>query len=134
MASDSSITPVQATQTLSGFGDHRLLTQPELENPGKHKPVDGKELPAITGSEELNRTELKEFVSAMNEIGESEPPHLQFSVDEDTGHNVITMTLKETGEVIRQMPSKEFLAVAKMILESNEKLTDQPGRWIETEA
>lgn len=134
MASDSSIAPIQATQTLSGFGDHRLLTQPELENPGKNKPVSGKEMPATTASEKPSRTELIKFISALNEIGESEPPHLQFSVDEDTGHNVITMTLKETGEVIRQMPSKEFLAVAKMILESNEKLTDQPGRWIETEA
>lgn len=134
MASDGSISPVQATQTLSGFGDYRLLTQPELENPGKNKPESGKEMPATTASEKPSRTELNKFISALNEIGEAEPPHLQFSVDEDTGHNVITMTLKETGEVIRQMPSKEFLAVAKMILESNEKLTDQPGRWIETEA
>ncbi|HID82251.1 MAG TPA: flagellar protein FlaG [Chromatiales bacterium] len=134
MASESSIAPIQATQTLSGFGNYRLLTQPEPENPGNHKPVSGKELPVTATSEEPSQTELKKFISALNEIGESEPPHLQFSVDEDTGHNVITMTLKETGEVIRQMPSKEFLAIAKMIMESNEKLNDQPGRWIETEA
>ena len=134
MASDGSISPIQATQTLTGFGGYQLHTQPKLVQPGKDKPVDGKELPTAVLSAEPNVPELKEFISIMNEMGKSEPPHLEFSVDEDTGHNVITMTQKETGEIVRQMPSKEFLAIAKMIIENKEKLSDQPGRWIETEA
>ena len=40
---------------------------------------------------------------------------LQFSVDEDSGDMVIKVMDKETKEVIRQIPSKEMLEIAKRL-------------------
>ena len=40
---------------------------------------------------------------------------LQFSIDEDTGHTVVRITDSATKEVIRQMPSKEFLEISKAV-------------------
>jgi len=41
--------------------------------------------------------------------------NIQFSVDSDTKKTVIKLTDTETGDVIRQYPSKEALAIAQSI-------------------
>lgn len=52
---------------------------------------------------------------------------LQFSIDEDTGRTVVRVTDSATQEVIRQMPSKEFLEISQAM----EKLQ---GLFIKQEA
>lgn len=42
---------------------------------------------------------------------------LQFSIDDGTGRTVVKVTDKESGEVVRQIPSEEVLALAKRISE-----------------
>ena len=74
------------------------------------------------------------MVVALNDVSVSKPPHMKFTIDEDTGHTVVTMTQRDTGEVVRQIPSEEFLNIAKMILETTDKLVDHPGLFIEAEA
>ncbi len=49
-----------------------------------------------------------EFVNAMN-LG------FQFSVDKDTKQVVCKVVNKQTGELIRQIPSKEMLEIAKAL-------------------
>lgn len=44
--------------------------------------------------------------------------NLQFRVDEGSGNAVVTVLDGETGEVVRQMPSEEFLASARYLAES----------------
>ncbi|HMY07311.1 MAG TPA: flagellar protein FlaG, partial [Accumulibacter sp.] len=39
----------------------------------------------------------------------------EFSVDNDTGQMVVKVVDKSTQEVIRQVPSKEMLAIAKTL-------------------
>ncbi len=134
MASDNSIAAIQATPALKGFGGYALEARPEPNKSGKDIPIEGKNLPTSQPADEPERDELEKAVSTMNEIGRSEPPHLEFSIDDETGHTVITMTHRQTGEVIRQIPSEEFLAAARMIAENSEKLAEHPGRWIETRA
>jgi flagellar protein FlaG len=41
--------------------------------------------------------------------------HLSFSVEEDTGKTVIKVMDAQTDELIRQIPSEEFLEIAKAI-------------------
>ena len=41
--------------------------------------------------------------------------NLQFTVDEDTGIDVVKVVDTDTKEVIRQFPSEEILAIAKAI-------------------
>lgn len=40
---------------------------------------------------------------------------LQFSIDDDTGRTVVKVVDSSTDEVIRQIPSKEVLAIAKAL-------------------
>ena len=40
---------------------------------------------------------------------------LQFSVDVTTGKTIVKLVDKETNEVIRQMPSREMLAIARAL-------------------
>lgn len=41
--------------------------------------------------------------------------NLQFSVDKDTGKTIIRVTDRESGELIRQIPSQELVDIAKSI-------------------
>jgi flagellar protein FlaG len=41
--------------------------------------------------------------------------NLEFSVDEDTDRLVVKLTDRETGELIRQFPSEETLAISRSI-------------------
>lgn len=83
---------------------------------------------------EVSRDELQEYVALLNEIGLSQPPNLQFQIDDDTGKTVIKMTHGETGELLRQIPSEEFIRIAKMVKENEQSLNDHPGQWVEVSA
>lgn len=79
------------------------------------------------------REELESYVSALNELGSKKPPHLEFNIDDDTGKTVIKMTHRDSGELVRQIPSEEFMRIARMVKDS-ESLNDHPGQWVEIEA
>lgn len=65
-------------------------------------------------------TELSDMMSMMRK-------GLAFKVDENSGQAVVTVLDKDTGDVIRQMPSEEALALA-------EKLSEVTGLLMKTEA
>lgn len=65
-------------------------------------------------------TELSDMMSMMRK-------GLAFKVDEKSGQAVVTVLDKDTGDVIRQMPSEEALALA-------EKLSEVTGLLMKTEA
>ena len=70
-------------------------------------------LPRLLNS--ARRLSLKEAVAAANEAMQAKNSELDFSVDEGTGKTVVRVIDKQTGEVIRQMPSKELLEIAKSL-------------------
>ena len=82
----------------------------------------------------IDPRELHSLVEALNLIGQQKTPYLDFRVDAQTGYTVVEMRQRETGELLRQIPSEEFLTIAKMILETTGELADQPGRWLEVDA
>ncbi len=49
---------------------------------------------------------------------------LDFHVDADTNRMVVTVRDKETGEIIRQIPSEEILRIARSLPSSIERLVD----------
>lgn len=51
-------------------------------------------------------SKLQEFVNLIDK-------KLQFSVDEDSGRHVVTVSDKLSGDVIRQIPSEEVLRLAR---------------------
>ena len=71
------------------------------------------------GKEQIN-TEVSSKVleytaNRLNQAVQSIERGLQFTVDEQSGETIITVTDKKTDEVIRQIPSEEVLAIRENI-------------------
>lgn len=66
--------------------------------------------------EQPSREQLKQVVEEMNKkLSESASSNLQFSVDDETGDTIVRVTDKQTGELIRQIPSEELVELAKAL-------------------
>lgn len=59
--------------------------------------------------------QLKDALSKLNDTVQKTQPQLEFSVDSDTDLHVVKLVDKDSGEVIRQFPSKEAIELAKSI-------------------
>lgn len=57
--------------------------------------------------------EVKKVVSELNSSIQSAQRNLQFSMDKDLGKIVIQVKDKQTDEVVRQIPSEEFMDLAR---------------------
>ncbi len=75
---------------------------------GETLPPKGKELPAQVA----DSAEISKAVTEINKIVQSIQRDLSFNLDEDSGQTVIRVVDSETGELIRQIPSEEALAIA----------------------
>lgn len=71
--------------------------------------------------EEKNK-EVEATVNAINDFMEQFQRTLNFSVDEDAGRTVVKVIDKTNDEIIRQIPSEDFLAISKHIDEMNNLL------------
>ncbi|MDB5904584.1 MAG: flaG [Betaproteobacteria bacterium] len=60
-------------------------------------------------------TAVKDAVKAANEAVKAIKSELSFSVDEDTGKTVVRVVEKQTGTLIRQIPSQEMLEIAQAL-------------------
>lgn len=61
---------------------------------------------------------VNDAAKILNEFVEKVQTNLSFSVDEGSGRSVVTVTDTQTGDLIRQIPAKEALAVANIIREA----------------
>ena len=59
--------------------------------------------------------QLKTAVNVINQVMRQSNNSLEFSVDTDTNRTVVKMKDTETGELIRQFPSEETLAISRAI-------------------
>lgn len=55
---------------------------------------------------------LARAVKEANRLSQSAARGVEFSIDEDSGKSVVRIVDTATGQLIRQLPSKEMLAVA----------------------
>ena len=78
-----------------------------------------------TEKAEPTKEELKTAVDKLNQSMTASSQDLQFSVDEDTKQTVVKLIDRNTLEVLRQMPSKEALEIAKSFDKAMGKLIDQ---------
>jgi len=87
--------------------------QPESES---KKSTEAPQVAAVNQAEEPNEQELNAAVDKLNNfVGNVAQRDLSFSVDKDSDQMVVVVKDKLTQDVIRQMPTKEALAVAKQI-------------------
>jgi len=83
-----------------------------------------------SGSNVVSLEEAKKLADEGNEILENVQRNLQFKVDDATDQVVMTIVDKKSGEVIRQLPSEEALALAKRMLDAD----GEPGGIVEDSA
>ncbi len=80
----------------------------------------GNSVPVAASPESPDQTaasaaEISRAVTQLNEYVQTINRELQFSVDEASGHTVITVLDALSGHVIRQIPGHEALALAKTV-------------------
>lgn len=64
-----------------------------------------------------NKPDVHDVIKEMNHAVQNVRRELEFSVDNDSGRTVVKVMNSETGEVIRQLPTEEALAVARKLEE-----------------
>ena len=96
----------------------------------KQQPSAGQVLPhELLEREGSDKEAIKEKVSELNSFVQNIQRGIQFSVDDDTGNSVITVTDRETGDVIRTFPSEEMLAISAQLNE-NLAMQEDSGRGL----
>lgn len=73
----------------------------------------------------MNRDELQQVAEKLQDFVGSLNTSLQFSVDEESGRDVIKVMDKDSGELVRQFPSEEVLDVIKSLSNATGMLFDE---------
>jgi flagellar protein FlaG len=87
------------------------VSQQESEDITYSKPLNSKQLEKVA-------QQLQDFVGELNR-------NLEFSVDKDSGRDVIKVFDKSTGDLIKQFPSEEVLTLVS-------KLSEMVGGFVNT--
>jgi len=132
----------------------------ESSRVGMSQPVDPKRelspvsaIPAARASDstqpasptaEVPKQAVATAVEQMQDFAQVMSRQLQFDVDEDSGRTVVRVIDKDSGDIIRQIPSDEILALARHMKELMEEestsvagrgMRDQPvGLLVKTQA
>ena len=61
------------------------------------------------------KEDLARALKSINEVLQDRSPSLEFSVDSSTDRSVVKVVDKDTREVIRQMPSREAIEIARAL-------------------
>ena len=96
-------------------GESRQVAQTEAVI--KHQPKPVPEVPKVDINREpiISSKELEAKIVELNEAMVSRNQAVLFSTDPQTGKDVVKVTNKSTGELIRQMPSVEALKAMQNI-------------------
>jgi flagellar protein FlaG len=90
---------------------------------GADHPLDGKVAPQRDPAP-VARDDVERSRAALERFARQVRRELEFTVDEASGNTVITVRNKETGEVVRQIPAEEVLALARALAEGRPTLLD----------
>jgi flagellar protein FlaG len=88
---------------------------------GEALPSTGKEMPVRT----VDTAQISEAVSSINKIVQNIQRDLSFNLDEDSGETIIQVVDSESGELIRQIPSEEALAIAIQLRDLQQDAVDR---------
>jgi flagellar protein FlaG len=83
--------------------------------PAAATPAAPVESPVAKAEQQPSSAQLQNVVDSINKTLTQANKNIQFSVDSDTKKTVIKLMDTETGDVIRQYPSKEALAISQSI-------------------
>lgn len=96
----------------SGTGTYAVLSdRPQDVQGGKPNPAIGKNLPESKPESDQKRgPDLEHLARQLNLASRSIGRELRFRVDLQSGHSVIQVLDRETGEIIRQIPGEQASA------------------------
>ena len=111
-----------ATSTASNVA---VSTDSVIADKLSNQPVVGQALPEeAKNSQSSVAQQIEETVSDLNSFVQNVQRGIQFSVHEDTGRSIITVTDKDSGDVIRTFPSEDVLAMAAYLAENKAQSED----------
>lgn len=111
-ASDAvSTETVNKSELLSAGVDQNEPQQQAKDDQGKQNAADSND---TRNSKSLN---IESAVSEISDFLQSTNRQLSFSVDEKSDRQIVKVTDSESGEVIRQIPSEDVLALSERIKE-----------------
>jgi len=123
MANDIS-TSIRMAQMPSAAKVASQFTKLETANvpgvKGQSLPDQGNNLPQQNGETKVSKVELQEAVGQINDYVQTVQRDLAFSIDEGSGKTIIKVIDSESGEVVRQLPDEQVLAMASYIREVSE--------------
>lgn len=68
-------------------------------------------------AEVATQSEVRRAISRLNDYIQTLRRDLRFTIDEESGRSVVRVIDSETGDLIRQIPSEEVLAIAQALSE-----------------
>ena len=94
---------------------------------GRNLPDGGKTTPLVEPVAALNEEpkKLLEATRSINEFVQFVQRDLSFNLDEESGRVVIKVIARDSGDIIRQIPTEEALAIAQYISEVHENAMDK---------
>ncbi len=104
IASSRTLTAVKNSAPVARPAD---LARTVPESGGEVLPAEGKNKPTRA----VDVAEISQAVTRINKIIQNIQRDLSFNLDEDSGRTVIRVVDSESGELIRQIPSDEVLAI-----------------------
>ena len=116
------------------IGSERAVSPPPTRTPHVSTPLptptvhaalppDGKSSPQEQHAPEVH-IDVEQARASIERFVQSVKRELEFTVDKESNRTIITVRNKETGEVIRQIPSEEVIALARAYAEGQPVLLD----------
>lgn len=99
------------SSSLQGEAGAQRVVVPDAKMSSAAVELPSKAVQAV--KEAVNPSSLKQATEKLNQAMRMMASNLQFTVDEETGIDVVKVVDTDTKEVIRQFPSEEVLAIAK---------------------
>ncbi len=100
-------------RTVGDVGAPAPLPAQRSAEAASHAPAPA--TPPVHALPPVDIRDLARAIGAVNQMLDPMARTIQFSVDESTGSTVVSLVDKETNEVLRQIPSKEMLSIARAL-------------------
>lgn len=71
----------------------------------------------VAAIQQPEQQQVEDAVSSINEFVQNQQRTIRFSVDEQSGRDIVVVVDQNTDEVIRQIPSEELLVIARRLEE-----------------
>ena len=117
MVNEATVASVHVSPQIVGKNADKQLPLVKVESLQNQKPKPVPEAPNIDIDRQpiISATELEAKIVELNEAMASRNQAVLFSTDAATGRDVVRVSNKNTGELIRQMPSVEALKAMQNI-------------------